>query len=117
MCDALTRVNGSDIAVIDFPSQQAFTAVPGKMLIKKVTGKVSAVQHLRFTKQNSAISSWDNVTIECVVLIDTFESVVSVDISKLRPFLDDLLSLNELFVFHIIVRETFIFHSSFFPLF
>ena len=102
-CDCVTEVDASDISVVHFPSQQtfvtAFSSAPDRVLMKKVTGKVTAVQHLQFTKKKSAATSWNDVTIECIVLVDSFESVVSVDISRLRPFLEELLFLHELFVF------------------
>lgn len=106
----------SEIVVLQYPSRNTHEAartaaramlstldpatacVLRPAVLARVAGKVRAVQTLVLTQHGSA-AGWAGIAIHCVVLVDTFEAVVPVDVSALPAFLRRILALDDLFAF------------------
>lgn len=106
----------SEIVVLQYPSRNTHEAartaaramlstldpatacVLRPAVLARVAGKVRAVQTLVLTQHSSA-TGWAGIAIHCVVLVDTFEAVVPVDVSALPAFLRRILALDDLFAF------------------
>ena len=81
-----------DVVVVQYPTRTEFESVcevVPQQKITKIVGKISAVEELILS---------DGAKPRCVVLVDTYERVVSVDISALHSFLRTILRLDDLFV-------------------
>lgn len=102
-------VAGADVAVLHYPARGACEAAraaararlpAGSALrpavLARVAGKVRAVQTLVLTRARGAAPGWAGVALRCVVLVDTFEAVVPVDVSALPAFLRSTLALDDL---------------------
>ena len=106
----------ADIVVVRYPSRNTHEAartaaramlstldpatacVLRPAVLARVAGKVRAVQTLVLTR-HSSVTGWEGIAIHCVVLVDTFEAVVPVDVSALPAFLRRILALDDLFAF------------------
>lgn len=105
----MVAVTGADVAVLHYPSPREHEAArtvacarlpagsvlrPGVLV--RVAGKVRAVQTLVLARAQGAAPGWAGVALRCVVLVDTFEAVVPVDVSALTALLHHLLALDDL---------------------
>ena len=108
----------SEIVVLQYPSRNTHEAartaaravlstldpaaacVLRPAVLARVAGKVRAVQTLVLTQHSSA-TGWAGIAIHCVVLVDTFEAVVPVDVSALPAFLRRIRSF---FLFFLVTR-------------